>query len=288
MRVSISNLAWDPREDGQVATLLDEYRIDAIDVAPGKYFPDIEAATSQDISAIRRMWADRGVEIVGMQALLFGTTGLNMFGEDEVRKRMLHRLQAICGIGAGLGTNPGVRLVFGSPKNRDRTGLSSEAAKTIAVAFFRRLAAIADEHGVTVCLEPNPPSYGCNFMTDTAAAADIVRAVDHPAIRLQFDSGASAMNQESVGKVIGEFKDLIGHVHVSEPGLVPVGATSGLSASDHLGVAKALRESALNPCVTIEMLTRRVETRLDDIRHSLGFVCDTYRVAESPSRKNVQ
>ena len=35
MRVAISNIAWDPAEDEDVARLLQRHHVDAIDVAPG-------------------------------------------------------------------------------------------------------------------------------------------------------------------------------------------------------------------------------------------------------------
>jgi sugar phosphate isomerase/epimerase len=100
-----------------------------------------------------------------MQALLFGTRGLNLFGDAATRNAMLVHLDAVCRIGAGLGAT---RLVFGSPKNRDRTGLSDAQAETLAIDFFRRLGDIAGNHRVQVCLEPNPPCYGANFMITSA------------------------------------------------------------------------------------------------------------------------
>ncbi|MDR5793740.1 TIM barrel protein [Caballeronia sp. LZ008] len=288
MRVSISNLAWEPDEDEQVVALLNKHGVDAIDIAPSKYFPDIDGATAEETSAVRTMWADRGIKIVGMQSLLFGTAGLNLFGDVDTQNRMLDRLRAVCRIGEGLASKEGVRLTFGSPKNRDIGDLTPDAAKESAVKFFGRLARVADDHGVIVCLEPNPPKYGCNFMTDTASAADIVRAVDHRAIRLQFDSGASAINGEDVGHAIRAFEDVIGHVHVSEPDLVPVGSAPASAASYHGALARALSGSAIHPLVTIEMLTRRAETRLADIDAALAFVCGTYRSAAASFRKNTQ
>src|SRR5690606_27519313 len=121
VRIAISNIAWDIKEDLAVAQLLAEFGIDAIDVAPGKYFPDPAAAKDREIARVRRWWADQGIEITGMQALLFGTTGLNVFGEKDCQQALLDHLRAVCRIGSGLGAN---RLVFGSPKNRDRSGLS--------------------------------------------------------------------------------------------------------------------------------------------------------------------
>ena len=44
MRLAISNIAWEVADDAAVADLLQHYQIDAIDVAPGKYFPDPAAA----------------------------------------------------------------------------------------------------------------------------------------------------------------------------------------------------------------------------------------------------
>ncbi|MDO8812773.1 MAG: hypothetical protein Q7J38_12205, partial [Gallionella sp.] len=82
MRIAISNIAWDVAEDEAVAVLLNKYGIDMIDVAPGKYFPDPRIAGSFEISRVREWWRMRGIALAGMQALLFGTTGLNLFGSN--------------------------------------------------------------------------------------------------------------------------------------------------------------------------------------------------------------
>ncbi|MEO8408655.1 MAG: TIM barrel protein [Oxalobacteraceae bacterium] len=150
MRLAISNIAWDVSEDELIGQLLQRYGIDAIDVAPGKYFPDPANASDKDIARVRAWWAERGIEITGMQALLFGTTGLNVFGPVEVQDAMLKHLAAVCRIGAGLGAP---RVVFGSPKNRDRSGLSDQEAMDVAVPFFRLLGNIAESYGVLICLQ---------------------------------------------------------------------------------------------------------------------------------------
>lgn len=89
MRIAISNIAWDVSDDEAVAALLRRYEVDAIDTAPGKYFPDPRQATLDDINRVRHGWEARGIEITGMQALLFGTTGLNLFGDAATRAAML-------------------------------------------------------------------------------------------------------------------------------------------------------------------------------------------------------
>jgi D-psicose/D-tagatose/L-ribulose 3-epimerase len=269
MRLSISNIAWDVVEDDAVASLLSELSIDAIDVAPGKYFPQPEQAIEREIERVRRWWDDRGIAIVGMQALLFGTQGLNLFASDDVQQKMLKHLAAVCRIGAGLGAK---HLVFGSPKNRDRTGLDDTTSLVRAVDFFRRLGDVAEAHSVTICLEPNPPRYGANFMTTSAETAEVVQQIGHSAIRMQLDTGALTINGESVAKLLSDHAGLIGHIHASEPDLVPLGD----GTTDHRGIGCALTQALPNHTVTVEMLATVNEPHLDSIRRALNTAIDGY------------
>lgn len=270
MRLSISNIAWDADEDEAIAQLLHRFGVDAIDVAPGKYFPDPAMASDADIASVKRCWADRGIEITGMQALLFGTTGLNVFGPSEVQSAMLQHLTAVCRIGAGLG---GRRLVFGSPKNRDRSGLSDQQALEVAVPFFRRLGDIAQSFGVVVCLEPNPTCYGANFMTTSADTAQVVVQVAHPGIRMQLDTGALAINGEDAAAVLQGCAPLIGHIHASEPDLLPLGD----GGADHAKAAKALALQLPAHVVAIEMLATKNEPHEASIERALGVAVRDYR-----------
>lgn len=245
MRLSVSNIAWDMADEPAAAELLADAGITCVDVAPGKYFPDPAAVSDADGERVRRWWADRGFTIVGMQGLLFGTTGLNLFSDDGT---MLRRLADQCRIGRLLGATA---LVFGSPKQRDRSGLDDATAIRIAVDFFRRLADAAAGEGVTVCLEGNPAMYGCNFMVRTEEAAAVVQAVDHPAIRLQLDVGTMAANGEDCAAIIGAYADLFAHAHASEPGLVPLGE----GASPHDVAAACVRRLRPDLTVAVEMVT---------------------------------
>jgi D-psicose/D-tagatose/L-ribulose 3-epimerase len=270
MRLAISNIAWDIAEDEAIAGLLQRFDVDAIDVVPGKYFPELAKATDDDICRVRSWWSERGIEITGMQALLFGTTGLNVFGTPEVQDAMLQHLAAVCCIGAGLGAK---RIVFGSPKNRDRTGLSDQEAMDVAVPFFRRLGDIAQPYGVVICLEPNPPCYGANFMTTSAETSKVVEQVAHPAVRMQLDTGAITINGEDPATVLQDCATLIGHVHASEPDLLPLGD----GGTDHDKVFAALAQHLPNHVVTIEMLATKHEPHEVSIERALTVAIQHYR-----------
>lgn len=270
MRIAISNIAWDVGDDEGVAELLNHYGIDAIDTAPGKYFDNLPQTTDRDIERVSTWWANRGISITGMQALLFGTTGLNLFGDPTSRDQMLTHLEAVCRIGSGLGAP---RLVFGSPKNRDCSGLTSSQTDTLALEFFQRLGDIAGNHGVTICLEPNPPCYGANFMTNSAETAALVNQVAHPSIRMQLDTGAMTINQESPADVVPTYAPIIGHIHASEPGLVPLGE----GGCDHSAMGQIINTNLPDQVVSIEMLTTNGKTNLAAIEQALKVAIRYYQ-----------
>ena len=272
MRLAISNIAWDTDEDEAVATLLQRFAVDAIDIAPGKYFPEPAKATNGDIGQVKDWWAERGIEITGMQALLFGTTGLNVFGSAESQAALLTHLAAICRIGAGLGAT---RVVFGSPKNRDRSGLNDREALDMSIPFFRQLGDIAQASGVTICLEPNPTCYGANFMTTSAETAQVVKCVAHPAIQMQLDTGALTINGENALVVLRDCAALIGHVHASEPDLLPLGDCG----TEHGQMAAALSQYLPAHVVSIEMVATKDESHVVSIERALQVATQHYRMA---------
>jgi sugar phosphate isomerase/epimerase len=266
MRISVSNIAWDIGEEPDIAVLLRDEGIDRVDLAPGKYFADPEQATPSDITAVKNLWEKRGFRIEGMQALLFGTHGLNLFADAD--GLMFRRLAAVCRIGGGLGARA---LTFGSPRQRDRGELNDKDAQRIAVDFFSRLGDVAAAEGVVVCLEPNPAVYHCNFMVRTAEAAAVVEAINHRAVRLQLDVGAMALNQEDALNTIRQTKSLIGHVHASEPQL----AVLGDGGAPHEPAAQALREYRPELTVTIEMAAAK-ESHLTAVQRAVRLAKSVY------------
>lgn len=273
MRLAISNIAWDVVEDEAVACLLNRFAIDAIDIAPGKYFPELSKASDEDIRRVKCWWGERGIEITGMQALLFGTSGFNVFGSEEAQDALLEHLNHVCRVGGGLGAT---RLVFGSPKNRDRSGLSDQQVIDVAIPFFRKLGDIAKFRDVTICLEPNPVCYGANFMTTSQETADVVRQVAHPAIRMQLDTGALTINKECPQAILGDFSRMIGHVHASEPDLLPLGD----GGTVHMQMAAALHQFLPAHIVSIEMVATKDEPHLDAIERALKVATLHYRAAD--------
>jgi D-psicose/D-tagatose/L-ribulose 3-epimerase len=268
--ISISNIAWDVEHDDDVAKVLNDYGVSYIDIAPPKYFGLPSNTEQKQILDVKNYWNSRGVEPLGMQSLLFGTKGLNVFGSSTSQDLLLQHLAHICRIGSALGAK---KLVFGSPKNRDRSYLDDNQALTIAVDFFRRLGIVAKRYDVVICLEPNPECYGCNFMTNSIDTANIVREVNHDHIRMQLDIGAMNINNEDPAIIIKLVAPMIHHIHISEPQLAPLDKDNQYHKKASVAIQSYLPEMPM----TIEMLTTNSYACLRQIRHSIEMVQKIYR-----------
>ena len=264
MALSISNIAWNPNLDESVAELLCRHDVHCIDIAPGKYFNNLLEANTEEILSVKRFWNMRRISIIGMQSLFYGTKGFNVFGETYLA--MLSYLDIICKTASILGAR---FLTFGSPKNRDRSGLSDSETLDRALSFFYMAGKIAQNYSVVLCLEPNPKEYGANFLTTTKETYNFIKMLNHPCIKLQLDVGALILNNEE-NTVIDMFSDMIGHVHISEPQLKPVGTNQ----AEHILFSPTIRKLGSNK--TIEMLTTDTKDLLEEIEKSLVFVKKLY------------
>ncbi len=264
MSLSISNIAWNPNLDDSIAELLNKHDVYCIDIAPGKYFNNLMEVETSEILSVRHFWDMRGISIIGMQSLFFGTKGFNVFGETNAD--MLSYLDIICKTASILGAR---FLTFGSPKNRDRSGLSDSETLDKALSFFYKAGKIAQNYDVLLCLEPNPKEYGANFLTTTKETYNFIKMLNHPNIKLQLDVGALILNNET-NAVINMSSDMIGHIHISEPQLRPVGTNQAEHSLFSLTIKK------LQSNKTIEMLTTDAGNPLEVIEKSLIFAKRLY------------
>lgn len=293
-QLSISNIAWDVKDDLKVAQILNKHDVKYIDLAPSKYFKDFKEATITEIEQVKDIWKKQGISVYGMQSLMFGTKDLNLFGDNLVQSIMLDHLSSVCRIGDLLDAR---YLVFGSPKNRDCSVVEDDNREGIALDFFYRLGEIAKHYNVTICLEPNPELYGANFLTTTQDTYDFVSKLNHPNIRMQLDTGTMLVNQEAAS-VIEQVKAMIGHVHLSQKHLtvlgdscedvsdVAVNSTDKVSNNilssklscieeEHKRLAEVLNQTEIK-IYTIEMLTNKEDEPLKAIDRAISFASKVY------------
>ncbi len=241
----MSAIAWEPPEDEAVARILLEHGVGGVELAPGKIFSRPDAAEDAEIAACRAAWETRGLPIVALQALLFGRPDLTVFGEG--RERTLQYLSGVARLGARLGAGA---LVFGSPRNRARGALPMADAWRSAVSFFRALGSAAAKAGTCVCIEPNPPRYGADFITNSEEALRLVEEVALPGFGLHLDAACALLAGEDFPERLRASAHVLRHVHLSEPDLAPVREGGSL---DLQSIAAALRDIGYGGWVSVEM-----------------------------------
>lgn len=270
MKLAISNIAWDRREDQAVAAVLEQHNIIGLDVAPGKLSDNPTHLTQQDIQPYIDFWADHGIQIVGMQSMLYGHPELTIFDDEATRHQTLDYLKAIIDLAAMLGVGP---MVFGSPKNRRIGDLPIEQAHEIAVEFFTALAHHAHTRHTILCLEPNPAQYGADYVLNTNEALELVHMVDHPGFRLHLDAAIMTLNEEDIPTSLQNGMDQLAHFHISEPQL---GIVQAGGAVDHALISQTLRQVGYEGWGSIEMRGGWTETDAESIQTATAFVSKVY------------
>ena len=279
MKLAISNIAWEPEEDNAVITLMQQYGVTGVEIAPTKIWPDPVSASDNEIRDTARRWQQQGITISSMQALLFGHPELLLFADPATRQQTLDYLAGIIRVGGLLGAGA---LVFGSPKNRRVGDMPRQQAHSIAVDFFGAAGEIAQQHGCRLCIEPNPTDYGCDFVTDSQQARELVAQVNHPGFGLHLDAAGMVMSGEDITQQIKLSADELCHFHISEVNLDPVGGGS----VDHRQFGDALDRAGYNNWYAIEMRASGPGRNLAAIESSLQYVSRIYsrRQAADPSR----
>lgn len=96
-----------------------------------------------------------------------------------------------------------------------RDGISDEQGARNTVAGLKRIAPVAEAHGVTVCMELlNSKRDHPHYMADhTAWGATVVRAVGSPRVRLLYDAYHMQIMEGDLIETLRSYRDTIAHIH---------------------------------------------------------------------------
>lgn len=189
------------------------------------------------------------MEFVSFQGVLFSKENLKIFESEQNRRETLDYLKKIISVAEKLDAKV---VMFGSPRNRKRNGLSLEEADAIAVQFFRELAAYAFAKGITFCIEHNPKEYNSDYVLTATDAFELAKKVNHPGFGINVDTGALLMTNDTAETIL-KLGSLIKHYHISQPNLTPVGDIDDEVQEHHESFFNALQKIKYDGWVSIEM-----------------------------------
>lgn len=132
----------------------------------------------------------------------------------------------------------------------------SDAEKTMAM--YRSLAAIAPEAeraGVTLCLEALnvEKEHLGNFLKYTKDAAEIIRMVDSPSVKILYDAYHMYLNEGKIIETLRKYFDLLGCVHIAD---APGRGEPGTGCINYRAVLQDLYDQGYDRMIAFELVPR--------------------------------
>lgn len=214
-----------------------------MEIAPTLIWPEAPRVALELVRDHARRWRDHGLNVSGIQSLLYGHPELQLLDRATWPALRAH-LTAMIELAHELGAHI---AVFGSPRNRIRGGVTAAEADRLATEFLQSLIPVLAACGVTLTLEPNAPDYGADYLTRYNDVIHLSDAIDSPWIQPHVDTGCLTMVGEDSAHAIRTRTPA--HVHVSVPNLLPPPGPT-----DHAEVVRALEEKGFDGWIVLEML----------------------------------
>ena len=268
--LAVSSIAWTNEEEPAIAQKLIELGIQHVEIAPTKIWSDPTTTSFEEAREYVEWWKERGIRVSAFQSMLFSRPDLKIFEGRALYNESFDYLKKFLDLAGVMDVK---RLVFGSPKNRHRGNKSLEEANEIAVKFFGDLGKIASDNNTILCIEPNAPQYGCDFITNANEGAEIVRKINEPGLKLHLDTACMALAGDDLAESIRSTKDIVEHFHISSPMLEQVEQREDV---DHVSASRALNEIGYDNLISIEMRPGESGTNVQRIEKAVKFAQATY------------
>lgn len=260
MKYSISNIAWDKKDDVEVYKFLQDNKIDGVEIAPTRLFENPYENLEISWQYAQMLQHKYNLKISSMQSIWYGISQ-NIFAGDADRIFLLAHTKKAIDFAQSMGIK---NLVFGCPKNRNiQEGNTSAVAKD----FFKELGDYAICHDTILALEPNPTIYGTNFLNTTKEACEFCLEVASGGLRVNADFGTILQNGENP-HIIKTYKNIINHIHLSVPNLEYVE-----KAPAHETLKKVLEKIDYQGYLSIEM---KNQNDIEKVKKAVAYLKENF------------
>lgn len=266
MKLSLSNIAWNPKDDLEVLRILKNYNISYIDIAPS-LFQDIEKNFFlSEFLNLKDFWNSKSIEFSSMQSLLFGLGDFSIFDKKK-HKILIDRLKKTFEIAEVLNIK---NLIFGSPKNRNFIHNEKEKNLIIAKEFFCNVSNLMNNFNCVLSIEPNPKIYGSDFIINTIECVDFVKDMNRKNLKVHIDIGSSKINNENLENIFKKNADLINSIHISEPNLQIIH-----DKEYHLICSELIKKYLPNTVLSIEIAEKNI-INLQELEKNIALIKEIY------------
>lgn len=247
MKFSICNEMFEGWKLRDVMEFAKSVGYDGIEIAPFTFCERVEEVTPEERKSIAEDAGSIGLDVVGLHWLLVKPEGLYINHPDEpIRKKTYQYMQELIRFCGDIG---GKIMVIGSPKQRNVVeGITYERAWELAKESFSQCLPVAEEKGVTLCIEALSP-LETDFITTVQEALRLVDEMDHPNFKAILDVKAMSSEGKDIPSIIRSAKDRFRHLHANDANK----RGPGFGDTDFIPIAKALREIGYDGYVSVEV-----------------------------------
>jgi len=207
---------------------------------------EITAAQRREMASAMK---DAGIECVGLHWLLAPPPkGLHFTTPDDaVRQKTIAYFDKLIDFCGDLG---GPYMIFGSPKQRNAVGISTDEAKKNFAEGLAKVAEHAQERGVKILIELLGKA-ATNVVNTMAEALELAKQVDHPAVQIMFDFHNTSDETEPFDVLLRKYFKHIHHVHVQEMDGKHLG--TGTAVQDYVKAFQTLKDLGYDKWVSLEV-----------------------------------
>lgn len=246
MKYAICNELFEGEPLQKYLPLVAELGYTGLEVAPFAFEKHVAQMTATEARATGDAIRSYGLEVVGLHWLLARTKGLHINSPDrDARDAAVAYMATLIRRCGDMG---GSIMVFGSPQQRALLpGVSEEDAWRWAVNFFQRVAPIAAEEGITICIEPlaRPDN---NFIFTKDQGVCLIEAIGHPNVALHLDVRAMSDEGRPLPDIIREARLYLRHFHTNDGDLGP-----GMGPIDYHPILQALADIGYEGWLSVEV-----------------------------------
>lgn len=261
MKLSISNIAWDTELNSEIYNEMYKQGYQGLEIAPTKV---CQIEPYSNIDRIKEWWKEvkkaYGFQISSIQSIWYGRKE-NIFSSESAYNFLIDYTERAIELAGAIECH---NIVFGCPYNRRING-DFEYCYEKSKDFFRRLGDTAIKNNTVIAIEPIPVSHNTNFLNTTIDAINYIRELGTDGVKLNLDIGTMISNEES-SSIISTNVDIINHIHISEPGLLPI-----QERVLHKEIIKYLKCNDYKGFLSIEMRENDFETVKSAITYLRGI-----------------
>lgn len=265
MKLSVSNIAWDPARMDEFLGLLQKQGCQGLEFSASMLWQEPVETGVTEINAFKKKVRSFGLEFSSMHSLTYTRPDLTFFDSADKRKELIEYIISLGRI-ANLLEIP--VMVFGSTKSRQIGSRNRDECLKIMVDAFYKIAEGLKPFGVILLIEYLSKTES-DCINNAEEAVSLIKMVSHPNFSLHADLRSSFAEKEDYFKVWSKYSKLIKHCHVANPGLNPPGP----DCPEHYKAAEAIKASGYNGYISLE--TIKVASP-GILRDAIKFVKEVY------------